>query len=612
MMNYNYKNSLIILIILIDYLAVNLSIYISAVSIESEKITYLNLFYYYSVIFICVVFPINYYFKNYNYLNRSFGVENVKNILFASLLIFFVLFSIKILVDLLNLKIFFYDSNFFSSRNIINQVVIFTFISLLFRFTISIISRKILYKDKSLKTISKKYALYGAGRSGLSYLDYLVKNNLEFPQFIIDDDVNKIGRFINSIKIISFPEFSRKIKDKSIDTTKVVLCIPSLSSLDQDNITLKLSELNVEIKKLNSLNNSDDLSEIIENIKLRSKNLREDIDLDIKKYFSNKKILITGARGSIGKEICYKLSKFNINELIAIDIDEYRVSKLNREMNLSKDNFKYTSYLLDVNNLYALSNLFKKHKPDIVYHAAASKHVDLVEKNWFFGSINNIESTFNICKCSNENNIEKTIFISTDKAVEPINFLGISKAVGEKFIKIFAKKYREKHFSTVRFGNVIGSSGSLLDIIKDQLKISNTINVTDKNMTRYFMTISDAVSLVLISTSLSNSGDCHVLKMGDPVKIIDVVNDIVKQKNIGNENNVKIKINYTGIRPGEKIHEKLFYSVSKIEKTTNRFISNENMVFKNEYNLNDFLKTIKTINFDKDKFRDELLKFLKN
>ena len=130
MMNYNYKNSLIILIILIDYLAVNLSIYISAVSIESEKITYLNLFYYYSVIFICVVFPINYYFKNYNYLNRSFGVENVKNILFASLLIFFVLFSIKILVDLLNLKIFFYDSNFFSSRNIINQVVIFTFISL--------------------------------------------------------------------------------------------------------------------------------------------------------------------------------------------------------------------------------------------------------------------------------------------------------------------------------------------------------------------------------------------------------------------------------------------------------------------------------------------------
>jgi FlaA1/EpsC-like NDP-sugar epimerase len=277
--------------------------------------------------------------------------------------------------------------------------------------------------------------------------------------------------------------------------------------------------------------------------------------------------------------------------LIAIDIDEYRVSKLNREMNLSKDNFKYTSYLLDVNNLYALSNLFKKHKPDIVYHAAASKHVDLVEKNWFFGSINNIESTFNICKCSNENNVEKTIFISTDKAVEPINFLGISKAVGEKFIKIFAKKYREKHFSTVRFGNVIGSSGSLLDIIKDQLKISNTINVTDKNMTRYFMTISDAVSLVLISTSLSNSGDCHVLKMGDPVKIIDVVNDIVKQKNIGNENNVKIKINYTGIRPGEKIHEKLFYSDSKIEKTTNRFISNENMVFKNEYNLNDFLDT---------------------
>ena len=150
----------------------------------------------------------------------------------------------------------------------------------------------------------------------------------------------------------------------------------------------------------------------------------------------NKEILITGAGGSIGKEICYKLSKFNINELITIDIDEYRLSKLNREMNLSKNNFKYTDYLLDVNNLYTLSDLFKKHKPDIVYHAAASKHVDLVEKNWFFGSINNIESTFNICKCSNENNVERTIFISTDKAVEPINFLGISKAVGVHFIQL--------------------------------------------------------------------------------------------------------------------------------------------------------------------------------
>lgn len=612
MMNYNYKNSLIFFLILIDYLSINLSIYLSAISIESEKITFLNLFYYYSIIFLLVVFPINYFFKNYNYLNRSFGVENIKNILFASLLIFFILFSVKIFVDISNIKIFFYDSNFFSSRNIINQVVIFVFISLLLRFTISVISIKIFYKKKNLRTHVKKFALYGAGRSGLTYLDHLIKNNLETPQFVIDDDVNKIGRFIYSIKIISFPEFCRKIEDKSIDILKVVLCVPSLSSLEQDNIISKLSELNIEVSKVNSFNQSDNLSEIIENIKSKSKNLNEDIDQDIKKYFSNKKILITGAGGSIGKEICYKLSKLNINELISVDIDEYRLSKLNREINLDKYNFKYSNYLLDVNNLYALSDLFKKHKPDIVYHAAASKHVDLVEKNWFFGSMNNIEPTFNICKCSNEYNVERTIFISTDKAVEPINFLGISKAVGEKFIKIFANKFKERHFSIVRFGNVIGSSGSLLDIIKDQLKLSNIINVTDKNMTRYFMTISDAVSLVLISTSISNSGDCHVLKMGDPVKIIDVINDIVKQKNIGNENSTKVKINYTGIRPGEKIHEKLFNSDSKIEKTNNNFISNENKVLQNNYDLNDFLRIIKTINFDKDKFRDELLQFLKN
>lgn len=612
-MNYFYRSSLIFLLTLIDYLSINLSIFLSAVFIESGKITYLNLFFYFSLIFFLFIFPINYFFKNYNYLNRSFGIENIKNILFSSLLIFIILFIVKIFVDFFSIKIFFYNSYFFSSRNLINQVVIFTFFSITFRFLVSIISKRIIYKTKGKnKNSKKKFILYGAGRSGLNYLDNLIKNNFETPEFVIDDDINKIGRFINSIKIISYPEFERKLRDNSINVSKVILCIPSLSSLEQDKIASKLSELNIEVSKINSFNNTDNLSDIIENIKTKSKNLKGDIDLDVKEYFSNKKILITGAGGSIGREICYKLSKLNINQLIAIDLDEYRLSKLNREINLDNCNFKYSNYLLDINNFESLSFLYKKYKPDIVYHAAASKHVDLVEKNWFYGSKNNIITTYNVCKCSYENYVKKTIFISTDKAVEPINFLGLSKAVGEKIVKIFSEKFKKNHFSTVRFGNVIGSSGSLLDVIKDQLKISNVINVTDKNMTRYFMTISDAVSLVLISTLISKSGNCHVLKMGDPVKIIDIVNDIVKQKNIEDVNNLKIKINFTGKRPGEKLHEKLFNEGAIIEKTKNEFISNENKKFTYQYELEKFLQNIKSNKFNKDNFKNELLDFLKN
>jgi len=326
--------------------------------------------------------------------------------------------------------------------------------------------------------------------------------------------------------------------------------------------------------------------------------------------FEKKCILITGAAGSIGKEICYKVSKLKIRKLIIIDNDEYRLSKLNRELNIFKEKIEIKDYLLDVNSFEDIDKIFINHKPDIVFHTAASKHVDLVEKNWFFGSMNNIISTFNICKCSEKNKVKKTIFISTDKAVEPINFLGLSKSAGEKIIKIFAVKKLYSEFSIVRFGNVIGSSGSLLDSIKDQIKISNVINVTDKNMTRYFMTISDAVSLVLVSTSISSNGDCHVLNMGEPVKIIDIVNSIIKQKNLEQSNNdLSVKIRFIGKRPGEKLHEKLYYD-NCIEKTSNELIFNEKRYTNINFDINSFILKLTENKNSINSFRNILNNFI--
>ena len=207
-----HKNISISLLIFIDFLAINFSIYISASIIETNFISYLKLFFYFSVLFLIITIPINFIFKNYSYLNRSFGIENIKNILYGSLLIFIIIYLIKLIIFYNSIKIFFYSSYFFSLTNILNQIVLFCFMSVFFRFVISKISIYIFYNSYREPNNNVKFALYGAGRSGLAYLDNLIRNNSNLPQFIIDDDINKIGRFINSIKIISLGEFEEFIK----------------------------------------------------------------------------------------------------------------------------------------------------------------------------------------------------------------------------------------------------------------------------------------------------------------------------------------------------------------------------------------------------------------
>ncbi len=609
-----FKYFPIFLLIFFDYLSVITSIYLSAISIQIGFIPLLDLFLYYSIIFFVLVFVTNYLLKNYSYLNRSFGLENIKKLLLSSLIIFLLIYTFKIFLELFNINLYFYDNYFFSIRNIINQVILFCFFSIVLRLIVNILSNKVFNKSKKKK--KQNFVIYGAGRSGLSLIENITTNNDSKPLFIIDDNPSKIGRFVQNIKIISFGEFENIILENKDLIKQVVFCIPSLESIKAAKIKSKIINLGLIFKDyLNKSGDKNDLSYIIQNISDHSQNINENINDEIKSYFNNKIVLVTGAGGSIGKEICYKISKLNIKKLIAIDIDEYRLSKINRELinhnpNLSQ---KYENFLLDVNNKEILSNIFKENKPDIVYHASASKHVDLVENNWFYGSINNIQSTYNVCECSVMAKVKKVIFISTDKAVEPINFLGISKSVGEKIIKIFGNLNNEINFSTVRFGNVVGSSGSLLDVIQHQLEISNVINVTDKNMTRYFMTISDAVNLVLISTKISENGDCHVLKMGEPVKIIDVVNSIVEHNNnylISGKS--KIKIRFTGKRPGEKLNEKL-YDPEKIEKTVNKYILNEKKPLLNSnIKIDEFLINLRHLSKDKNKFKKTLYNFIEN
>ena len=382
----------ILLLVFLDFLSALLSVYLSASFIQINFIPYLNLFFYYSCFFFIIIFCIYLYLGNYTYLNRTFAIHNIKSLIYGSVLIFAVLYIFKNILEFNKINLYFWDNYFLSIKNIFNQTTLFCLLSIILRVIVSRVSLIILNRKINDHDF-REYIIYGAGRSGLALLDNIEKNNFPKPQFIIDDDSSKIGRYINGVKIISFGEFEDKISKNYLEIKKIIFCIPSIESFKADKIKKKINSLGIKFVN-KSVKSEDGILNILQDISQKSQNINEDINNEVSSFYENKVILITGGGGSIGKEICYKISKFNIKKLIIVEIDEYRLSLINREiLNNNKEiKNKYFNYLIDINNFDRIFEIFHKHKPDIVYHAAASKHVDLVENNWFYGSMNNILS----------------------------------------------------------------------------------------------------------------------------------------------------------------------------------------------------------------------------
>lgn len=608
------KNKIqLFLLLFIDYFISLISAYLTTFFFEGKFQDYINLLFIYSSIFFLIFINFNFLFNNYLYLNRYFNIYSIGRLFLASLLTFFVMLIIKVYVENFYNKLFFYDTYIFSFSFLINQVILFIFFLILYRLIIFKISNKFVNLNTSDKWVqdNESFVIYGIGSYGLSYIENAIKRNLKKPIYIIDDDLTKISKYVYNIKIISYSEFEKKINLNNINVSKVIFCIPSLNSFKKKLIKNKFDKLN--IKFVEAVSENEIKEQILNIINKNSSKIQRSVTQEIKKYFLNKSVLITGAAGSIGREICYKLCETGIKKIITIDFDECRSANLINDIKiLEKNNIEHINYVININNIDDLKEIFEINKPEIIYHAAASKHVDLVENNWFSASMNNLISTKNIIDCSVKYNSQKVVFISTDKAVEPENFLGLSKAVGEHFIKIYSKEYPNLNFSTVRFGNVIGSSGSFLDVIKKQIETTNHVNITDKNMTRFFMTISDAVSLVIVSTVISKNGDCHILKMGKPIKIIDIANEIIKQNNLQNNSSDHIKINFIGRRPGEKLSEKLYYE-DYVEYTENEYILNEKKsTIKNSSEIENFFNDIEIFKKDKSKFKNIIVNFLKH
>ncbi len=409
-------------------------------------------------------------------------------------------------------------------------------------------------KNQVKKT--KKAVIYGAGKAGLKLAEEF-RNSKYKVTYFIDDDKTLQGRSIDAIKILSKNRLKELLKDKKYDL--LVITIPSAKQKRINQIYERLKPYFNDIKILPSLEEileNKNFSAQLKDISVEDLLARHPQDLDkekIAEFIKDKTILVTGAGGSIGSEISRQCIKFGAKQLILLDHSEFNLYTIEQELSSEK----VMPVMQSVTNLEALEKTFKKYTPDIVIHAAAYKHVPLVEHNIQEGIENNIIGTKNCIDLAVKYGVKKFILISTDKAVRPTNVMGTTKRICELYaqnagISLENSNGNGTDIVAVRFGNVLGSSGSVIPKFKAQIEKGQNLTVTHPDITRYFMLIPEACELVLQAGAIGTGGEIFILDMGEPVKIVDLARKMIELS--GQDD---INIEFTGLRPGEKLYEEL-------------------------------------------------------
>lgn len=408
--------------------------------------------------------------------------------------------------------------------------------------------------NRSRVAKTKSVVIYGAGRAGIK-LESEFANSQYRVKYFIDDDKIIQNRSIDSIQVISKEELKEKIGDDKFDL--LVIAIPSATQDRVKEIYGNLSKYFVHIQILPSLDEileGGDFTAQLKNISVEDLLARYPKDLDrnkISSFIKDKTILITGAGGSIGSEISRQCERYGAKKLILLDHSEYNLYAIASEIQKADTALVMQSVV----NREFLEDTFKKYRPQIVIHAAAYKHVPLVEANIQEAILNNVVGTKNVIDMSIKYGVKKFVMISTDKAVRPTNVMGTTKRICELYSQ--NSNGNGTDIVAVRFGNVLGSSGSVIPKFKSQIENGENITVTHPDITRYFMLISEACELVLQSGAIGSGGELFILDMGEPIKIVDLA-----QKMIELSGRVDIKIEFTGLRPGEKLYEELLIDES--------------------------------------------------
>ena len=457
----------------------------------------------------------------------------------------------------------------------------------------------------------KRVAIYGTNIQGRQLLSILYQSTVYNPIIFFTDDNSIIGSEINGLKVYSFKKDLNNLSKFKIDTL-LVTTKNQPNNINKQIINI-IQNYPLEIKAVldpNSIINSSENLTMLKEITIEDLLNREPIkpkkDL-MSKNINNKVIFVSGAGGSIGSEICRQILNLAPKTIILFDHSEYLLYKIYEELSFNitskKHSIKIKPILGSVQDENLLHKLFAEEKVSIVFHAAAYKHVNLVEKNIFETIKNNIFGTEVICSVSQKFKVENFILISSDKAVRPTNYMGATKRVAELICQSFQKSKSKTNFSLVRFGNVIGSSGSVIPKFDNQIKNGGPVTVTHKDVERYFMTIQEAAQLVIQSVTLAKGNDIFILDMGTPIKIIDLAKKMISLKGFmpylkmkKNENNIqsqkKIQIIVTGLNKGEKLYEELMFDNNPI-KTLHPRIMLVNEVSLNKKTYNELINKIK-------------------
>ena len=414
----------------------------------------------------------------------------------------------------------------------------------------------------------KRALIIGAGKAGELLVRDLVNGACYQTVGFVDDDPEKLGREIHGVRVLgALNDLEHITADRAIDD--VIIAMPSAPSIIMRRIVDVCTKLGVHCSTLPNLaelaNGNVGISRLRE-IEIEDLLGREAIDLDnqdIKTFLFGKRVLITGAGGSIGSELCRQVVEFQPAQLVMLDNGEYNLYKIEQEM-VQHEHPECKAVLADVRDYAYMRMLFEMYKPEVVLHAAAYKHVPLVEVNASEGVKTNILGTKIVADLSHEFAADKFVLVSTDKAVNPTNVMGATKRAAEIYCQSMSANSRTAYITT-RFGNVLGSAGSVVPLFRRQIAAGGPVTVTHPEITRYFMTIPEAVSLILQAAAMGTGGEIFVLDMGQPIKIVDLAEQMIRLS--GFEPDVDIAIDFVGLRPGEKLHEELFHSLENLMGT---------------------------------------------
>ena len=550
------------ILIMLDFLLITLSNLISIDIILKHYLPYKNI--YGTIYSILIVYSIIslvsiYYFNGYSSLWRYAEIDEVIIIAKACIVNTALLIGVVLLMKL-PIPFYFYYINY------IMNVAIICGIRIVYRYLRHYRLRKISSSDVS------RVLIIGGGNGGSMVINELYNNPQlnKVPVAIVDDDRSKIGRIMHGVPILdSTYEIESIVKKMKID--EIIFSIASINNERKQEILKICNQTKCRVRTIPGIYEIIDGKVDIKKIRdVEIKDLlgRKPVEVnlnEISRYITDKVVLVTGGGGSIGSELCRQIAANNPKMLIIVDIYENNAYEIEQELiRLYKGNINLKTIIASIRDVKRMDRIFEQYNPNVVFHAAAHKHVPLMEVSPGEAIKNNVFGTKNIAELSHKYGVSRFVLISTDKAVNPTNIMGATKRAAEMIIQTM-NECSKTEFVAVRFGNVLGSNGSVIPLFKKQIEEGGPITVTHPEIIRYFMTIPEAVQLVIQAGSIAKGGEIFILDMGQPVKILDLATNLIKLS--GLEPGKDIKINYSGLRPGEKLYEELLMAEEGIIDT---------------------------------------------